>query len=57
MEFDGRTVWRLAHPDVEILCLTSFEEEDIVAVVQIGEFVQLVKFGLCVEFCVFATVR
>lgn len=56
MELDGGTVWRLAHPDVEILALTSLEEKDVVAVVEVGKFVQLVKFRLGVEFCVLATV-
>jgi hypothetical protein len=30
----SRTVWWLGHPAIKILALTSFEEEDIVAVVK-----------------------
>jgi hypothetical protein len=48
MEFDGGTVGGLAHPDVKIFAFAGFEEEDVVAVVEVGEFVELVEFGLCV---------
>lgn len=56
MELDSRSVWRLAHPDVEILAFAGLEEENIVAVVQVGKFVQLVEFCLGVELCVLAAV-
>lgn len=42
--------------NLQILALSCFEETDIIAVVEVGEFVQLVEFRLCVEFCVFSTV-
>ena len=57
MQLDGRSVGCLAHPNVQILGLASLEEEDVVAVVEIGQFVELVELRLGVEFCIFATVR
>ena len=57
VHLDGGAVRRLGQPDVEILAFTGFEEHDIVAVVEVGEFVELGKLGLCVEFGVFARVR
>ena len=36
VELDGGAVRRLAHPDVEIFAFAGFEEEDIVAVVEVG---------------------
>ena len=56
MHLDGWAVRRLAHPQVKILSLACLEEENIVAVVKFGELVQLVEFGLGVEFDVFAGV-
>lgn len=49
MEFDGRSVRNLAEPDVEILALSCLEEQNVVAVVQLGEFVEFVKLRLGVE--------
>lgn len=57
MEFDGRSVRNLAKPYVQILSFAGFEEEDVVAVVQLGEFVQFVEAGLGVEFGILSTVR
>lgn len=57
VELDRGAVWRLAHPDVEILALAGLEEADVVAVVEIGKFVELVEFGFCVELGVFPAVR
>ena len=48
VEFDGRTVGSFAHPYVEIFALARLKVEDIVAVIEVCEFVELVKFGLCV---------
>lgn len=56
VHLDSRSVRRLAHPQVEILSLARLEEEDIVAVVQFGELVQLVEFGLGIELDIFAGV-
>lgn len=53
----GRAIGRFAHPYVEIFALARFKEENIVTVVEFGEFVQLVEFGFCVEFRIFAAVR
>jgi hypothetical protein len=57
VHFQGWAVRRFAEPDVKILALARFEEHDVVAVVKIGELVQLMQLGLGVEFCVFSTVR
>lgn len=57
VHFDGGAVGGFAHPDVEVFGFAGFEEEDVVAVVEVGEFVELVEFGFRVEFGVFATVR
>jgi len=57
VHLDRRTVWWFAHPEVEIFALARFEEEDVVAVVHVGEFVQLIKFAFGIEFGVFAAVR
>jgi hypothetical protein len=56
VHLDGGTVGRLGQPDVEILAFAGFEEEDVVAVVEVGELVELRELGLGVEFGVFARV-
>lgn len=57
VHFHGRSVRRFGEPDVEILAFSRLEEHDIVAVVQIGELVQLVQLGFSVEFSIFAAMR
>jgi hypothetical protein len=57
VHLDGRAVGRLGQPEVEILALAGLEEHDIVAVVEVGELVELRELGLGVEFGVFARVR
>jgi hypothetical protein len=57
VEFYGGTVRGFGEPDVEILAFAGFEEEDVVAVVEVGEFVELVQLGFRVELGVFAGVR
>jgi hypothetical protein len=42
VHLDGRAVGCLAHPGVEILSFPGFEKENIVAVVELSEFVKLV---------------
>lgn len=56
MELNGRTVGDLAEPHVQILALARLEEHNVVAVVKLGELVQLVKLGLGIELDVFAAV-
>jgi hypothetical protein len=56
VHLDGGTVGRLGQPDVKILAFAGFEEEDVVAVVEVGELVELRELGLGVEFGVFARV-
>ena len=55
VKLNGGAVGGLCDPDVEILALAGFEEEDIVAVVEVCKFVELVELGFGVELCVFAT--
>ena len=53
MELDSGSVGRFTHPYVEVLSLTCFEKQDVIAIVELGELVQLVEFGLSVEFGIF----
>jgi hypothetical protein len=46
MHLDGWTVGCFAHPRIQILAFPGFEEENIVAVVELSELVQLVQLGL-----------
>ena len=39
MQLYGGAVGRFAHPDVEVFAFAGFEEEHVVAVVEVGEFV------------------
>jgi len=57
VHFYSGAVVCFAHPEVEIFAFASFEEEDVVAVVEFCEFVELVELRLCVQLCVFAAVR
>jgi hypothetical protein len=56
VHLDGRSVWRLAHPCVQIFAFPCLKEEHIVAIVEFGKLVELVQFCLGVEFCFFAAV-
>lgn len=56
MHLDGRTVGDLAAPEVQILSLARLEEQGVVAVVQLGELVQLVELALGVELGILAAV-
>ena len=56
VEFYGGAVGRVAEPEVEVFAFAGFEEEDVVAVVEVGELVELGEVGFCVEFGVFAGV-
>ncbi len=57
MHLDRGSVGRLAHPYVEVLPLSGFEEHDIVAVVKLGKLVELVQLRFRVEFDVLAAMR
>lgn len=54
VEFACRTIGSLAHPQVQILAFPCLEEKDIVAVVEFGEFVQLIQLRFCIELGIFA---
>jgi hypothetical protein len=43
VHLDRRSIGRLAHPKIEILSFSSLEEKYVVAVVEFGEFIQLVE--------------
>ena len=51
VHLDGGTIWCLAHPGIEILAFSCFEEQDVVAVVQFGKLVELVQLGLGIQLC------
>jgi hypothetical protein len=57
VELDSGTIRRFAHPHVEIPPFSCFEEQDIIAVIQVGKLIQLKQLGFRVEFRFFATVR
>ena len=57
VHFDSRSVGRLGHPDIQILGLARLEKENIVAVVEFGQLVELIELSLGVELCVLAAVR
>jgi len=57
MHLDRRAVGWFREPDVEVLALTRLEEDDVVAVVEVGELVELRELGLGIEFGIFAAVR
>ena len=56
VHLDGRPIRRLAHPNVQVFPLARLEEEHIVAIVELGQLVQLVELGFRVKFGVFAAV-
>ena len=56
MHLDRGTVGRLGHPAVEILTLTGFKKEDVVAIVEFCQFIELVELSLGVEFGLFPAV-
>ena len=49
-------VGRFGEPDVEVFALARLEVHDVVAVVEVGELVELLQLGFGVEFGVFAGV-
>jgi hypothetical protein len=53
---DRIAIWDLSCPQVQILSLPCLEEEDVIAVVQLRKFAQLVQFTLGVELGVLPTV-
>ena len=57
VEFHSWAVGRFAHPYVKVFSLSGLEKQDIVAVVEFGELVELVEFCLGIKLCIFTTVR
>lgn len=57
MHLHGRAIGGFAHPYVEVFTLARFEEENIVTIVEFGEFVKLIQFGFGIEFRIFAAMR
>lgn len=56
VHLDSWAVGGFAHPYVEVLAFAGFEEENIIAVVEFGQFVELVQFRFRIEFRFLATV-
>lgn len=56
MHLHGWSVWRLANPYKKILALPGLEKEDIVAVIELSELVELVELRLGVELGIFSAV-
>jgi len=56
VKLDRRAIGRLTHPCVEVFAFAGFEEEDIVAIVQLGDFVELVQLAFGIKLRLFATV-
>ena len=54
MHLDCRPIRSFTHPYIEIFTLSRLEKQHIVAVVKFGELIELIKFGLGVELCIFA---
>lgn len=42
MHLDGRAIGCFAHPYVEIFAFAGFEEENVIAIVEFGQLVELV---------------
>lgn len=57
MELDSRAVRDLAEPHVKILSLSRLKEEDVVAVVEFGQLVELVELRLGIELGILSAVR
>ena len=57
MHLDRWSVRRLRKPYVEVFAFARFEEHDVVAVVEVGELIELGQLGFGVEFGIFAAVR
>lgn len=57
VKLDRRSIGYLAHPNIEILPFSRLEEENIVAILNGGEFVELVQLRLRVELGILAAMR
>ena len=57
VKLHSRSIGNLAQPDVQILSLAGLKEKDIVAVIQLGELVELVQAGFGVEFGILPAMR
>lgn len=57
MEFGRRTIGCFRYPHIQILSLTHFEKDAVVAIVQFGQLIDYEKVLFCVEFSVFFGVR
>lgn len=54
VHLDCRAVWHLARPHIKILSFPRLEEENIVAVVQFSQLVQLIQLRFRVKLGVLA---
>jgi hypothetical protein len=56
VQFDRRAIGRFGEPKVQVLGFAGLEEEDVVAIVEVCEFVEVGEVGFGVEFGIFAAV-
>jgi hypothetical protein len=57
MELYGWTIWRFTQPGIEVFSFPGLEKQDVVAVVQLGELIELIQLALCVKFRLLSSVR
>ena len=57
MHLDRWSVGCFAHPDIEIFSLARLEKQHVVAIVQLGQLVELIQLAFRVEFGILATMR
>lgn len=55
IEFHCGTIGRLQDPEVKVLVLSCLEEKNVVAVIQLSNFVELVQVLLGIEFGLFSS--
>lgn len=55
MHLHGRTIGWFAHPQVEVLPFSRLKEEDVVAIIEISKFVQLIELRFRIQLGVFST--
>lgn len=57
MKFDCGTVGNFAQPHIQIFALPRFKEENVVAVVELSQLIELAQSGFGVEFGILSAVR
>jgi hypothetical protein len=57
MKLDCRAIGNLAQPHIQIFALSRLKEKDVVAVVQLSQFIELSQFRFRVEFGILSAMR